>query len=422
MPQLMHRSTAIPVHRVRSRCMSTAAVHQAAERAAGASSTEGGKDPEKDPDATAKAAPATPPPSTPATGASSSSGASASPTSPPTPAAGSASSESSSAQPQGGKKKHWGPFKWLMAIGGAAAAATFAYFLHKANYNVALAELLFMQWIKDTFDPPRIPQNVTNAKFQVALHPDLQHELGTYFLQLDLDKENGVRRTDALALVEKLGFPSAKEYDETVDTWLRRGRKQESDKKKLMGCCLQEVAELVESLILLEEKSATNQGIDSGASSFAAQQLDSGTAPSHQDATTASSSSAGAAAAPTPMSSSQQRVYERLKELNPTPTPSLLPPFIARPKYHPRPVMGSPPHREEEEKTQDAEELDMYELELAQLKRLEAEIIQRKTRRGLSEVESARLGDIRADIAETQRRIRTLKNKGTLFGWGIGKY
>ncbi|OEH77615.1 hypothetical protein cyc_07886 [Cyclospora cayetanensis] len=70
-----------------------------------------------------------------------------------------------------------------------------------SDMNVAKAEWRMSQKLKTLALGEKAPlRAVAESRFQTGLPREMQDNLALYFLQLDVDKPNGVRRTDALAL------------------------------------------------------------------------------------------------------------------------------------------------------------------------------------------------------------------------------
>ncbi|CDJ45540.1 hypothetical protein, conserved, partial [Eimeria tenella] len=107
-------------------------------------------------------------------------------------------------------------------------------------FNVAKAEWRMSRKVRKLFvgeDP--LPRAAVASKYKTALSQEAADELALYFIQLDIDKPNGVRRSDALALVASLGFDPK---NKVCGNFVRSGKGRPI-----------EVAELIEALLLDEE-------------------------------------------------------------------------------------------------------------------------------------------------------------------------
>ncbi|KAF8820897.1 hypothetical protein IE077_002681 [Cardiosporidium cionae] len=129
-------------------------------------------------------------------------------------------------------------------------AGYFAYYLYLFDFNLSKLEWKILSTIKRLFWGTGKEDTTNRSKFLLSLSDETQKQIALHFLQFDLDKENGVRRSDALDLVEQLGF--------SVETsvckdFVMNGRGRGYDAKKFSGCSIQEFGELIEALILEEE-------------------------------------------------------------------------------------------------------------------------------------------------------------------------
>eukprot|EP00920_Eleutheroschizon_duboscqi_P012690 GHVT01030058.1.p1 GENE.GHVT01030058.1~~GHVT01030058.1.p1 ORF type:complete len:519 (+),score=141.44 GHVT01030058.1:378-1934(+) len=134
------------------------------------------------------------------------------------------------------------------------------YFLREAEYNVAKAELLIARALVNFFYGAAAPPSPAslNSKFSLALPEELQRELSLYFIQLDIDKENGFRRSDALLFLEQVGLAAD---EAVVSRFIQAGKGKHASAKKLSGCTLQEFAELVEAALLESEEASPGAAV-----------------------------------------------------------------------------------------------------------------------------------------------------------------
>ncbi|PHJ20894.1 hypothetical protein CSUI_005273 [Cystoisospora suis] len=162
---------------------------------------------------------------------------------------------------QGRKWSFWQICCFSFGIGVAGVAA---YLIHDCDYNVAKAEWVAAERIGNLFfkrsrEGPR-QEAANRSKFSVGLSPELQKELALFFLQLDLDKPNGVRRSDIMDFIGKLGFSTT---SNACKSFLESGKGRTLDKKRVSGVTLQEFAAFVEDLLLEEELSGAKEAEDS---------------------------------------------------------------------------------------------------------------------------------------------------------------
>ncbi|CBZ49911.1 conserved hypothetical protein [Neospora caninum Liverpool] len=199
-------------------------------------------------------------PPSPASEAAASAGAASAPPEGSSPSPSSAPSSQSEGEKERSEEKSdskWGFRHYFFSALGLGLAGGFVYVLAENDFNVAKAEWAVGEKIrarvfKYTRTGPR-EDAADRSRFNVGLGDDLQKEIAIFFLQLDLDKPNGVRRSDVMDLVEKLGFsPSSG----VCKLFLETGQGRTADVKRVSGVSLQEFAELLEGLILEEELEA----------------------------------------------------------------------------------------------------------------------------------------------------------------------
>nr|CAJ20655.1 hypothetical protein TgIb.1820 [Toxoplasma gondii RH] len=162
----------------------------------------------------------------------------------PSPSSSPLSESSSSSQdkekPQETSENKWGFRHYFFGSLGLGLAGGFVYVLAENDFNVAKAEWAIGEKIrarvfKYTRNGPR-QEAADNSKFSVGLSEELQKEIALFFLQLDLDKPNGVRRSDVMELVKKLGFsPSSG----VCKIFLENGQGRTADVKRVSGVTLQ---------------------------------------------------------------------------------------------------------------------------------------------------------------------------------------
>ncbi|CDJ70215.1 hypothetical protein ENH_00079670 [Eimeria necatrix] len=124
----------------------------------------------------------------------------------------SSSSSNGSSSSSSSSSSSWWPVRltWtsgLAAVFGASFSAWFLYEVVESDFNVAKAEWRMSRKVRKLFvgeDP--LPRAAVASKYKTALSQEAADELALYFIQLDIDKPNGVRRSDALGLVASLGF------------------------------------------------------------------------------------------------------------------------------------------------------------------------------------------------------------------------
>ncbi|EKX72662.1 conserved hypothetical protein [Theileria equi strain WA] len=118
---------------------------------------------------------------------------------------------------------------------------------------------------------PKRHQAIANSRFNVALCDELKTELCRYFVNLDIKKDNGVRRADALCFLEEVGIiknepvetkekPKTSE-DKIIEKFISLGHGQTKTLRTLSGCTLQEFCELIEALVM-EERLKSNAAFE----------------------------------------------------------------------------------------------------------------------------------------------------------------
>ncbi|XP_026192977.1 uncharacterized protein LOC34623750 [Cyclospora cayetanensis] len=139
-----------------------------------------------------------------------------------------------------------------------------------SDMNVAKAEWRMSQKLKTLALGEKAPlRAVAESRFQTGLPREMQDNLALYFLQLDVDKPNGVRRTDALALatmvrralsVNATGVVCAKASIKATESCsssralrISSSAMPVHDSGEALSAFSQEVGELIEALVLHEE-------------------------------------------------------------------------------------------------------------------------------------------------------------------------
>lgn len=130
------------------------------------------------------------------------------------------------------------------------AAIYLAYVLHKCGYNVGKFELyLFIRFNNLLFGKKIQQEAAVNSSFQSAFKEPLQDHLATFFIQLDADKENGVRRSDVIEFVQnEVGWDV--QNTTAKNDFLQNAKGRTLEAKLLSGCSLQECIDFFESLCL----------------------------------------------------------------------------------------------------------------------------------------------------------------------------
>ncbi|KFG29195.1 hypothetical protein TGP89_209680 [Toxoplasma gondii p89] len=344
----------------------------------------------------------------------------------PSPSSSPLSESSSSSQdkekPQETSENKWGFRHYFFGSLGLGLAGGFVYVLAENDFNVAKAEWAIGEKIrarvfKYTRNGPR-QEAADNSKFSVGLSEELQKEIALFFLQLDLDKPNGVRRSDVMELVKKLGFsPSSG----VCKIFLENGQGRTADVKRVSGVTLQDFAELLEGLILEEELEAAGGSepteADSSSGLFNAEETEQGT----------STDPATHAQGERRKENSHDRLLNYFRGVNRTTTmPSTVPPCYTESAHEiPPSRMNSQGKTSGEvaplndatgaatggQNGQDAEadssanELQLLQLQLAGAEKLVKDLSSLKARRGLSDAENARLENAKSEVKTVQQEI-----------------
>eukprot|EP00922_Rhytidocystis_sp_ex-Travisia-forbesii_P022669 GHVS01033196.1.p1 GENE.GHVS01033196.1~~GHVS01033196.1.p1 ORF type:complete len:438 (-),score=132.09 GHVS01033196.1:668-1981(-) len=243
-----------------------------------------------------------------------------------------------------------------VVVGGVTLLYSF-YVLHKYDYSMGKAELhMHRNWLKLCYGKDSPSEALLNSQFRTSLGVD--EEIAKYFIQLDADKSNGVRRSDAVDLVQEemevdLSTSVAK------NDFINRGKGRTLESKTLSGCSLQEFASFLEAIYL--------EGEDREA--FVS------------------------------------KLNAKLKQLNKT--AASLPTSAWTSALSGPPVIGG--YREEGNKLQEdeAEEEEMIDLEIEALAKLKQQLRNLRQRRQLSEAESERL----SQVEETHKQLERDKTQ-----------
>jgi len=267
-------------------------------------------------------------------------------------------------------------FRIILGATGVGVAGTFLYFLHLADYNPGRAEQLLSDRVAKLFskEPVRSESEV-NSQFIVSLDPSTQVQMAAYFIQLDLDKETGVRRSDILELLPELGFSVD---SAVVKNFLAKGRGRTAERKRLSGCSMQEFAEVMEGLILEEIAAPSISADEPPAESKMAK-------PSN---TPKGDSNSGSSE----MMRVEDRVATKLREKNKVVSKLSFPPLAF-------PIVNAPRHQISSQNEEDAPSDDeVTELDIARLSKLKKELQLLHQRSGLSVAQASRLMDINREL------------------------
>eukprot|EP00388_Colpodella_angusta_P003319 GDKJ01011737.1.p1 GENE.GDKJ01011737.1~~GDKJ01011737.1.p1 ORF type:complete len:277 (+),score=71.02 GDKJ01011737.1:16-846(+) len=151
----------------------------------------------------------------------------------------------------------------LRYVLGIPSALTATYYLYKSDGDPFKAWGMFENTCTELrYGPPIIPRNKKNSKFESFFSPETKALIGGYFLQLDLDKENGVTRNDVIEFLNKAGF-SESDFKDEFGSFIARGRGGTPQRKRVSGCSLQEAVEFMEKIVQASEKKS-NPSDDSG--------------------------------------------------------------------------------------------------------------------------------------------------------------
>jgi len=311
------------------------------------------------------------------------------------PSDGSAGAEPDVVPPERGFSKLY----IFLGVVGAGVAGTCLYFLHLANYNPGLAEQLLSAKVASLFSKePTPPEAQVNSQFNVSLDATTQVQIAAYFIQFDLDKETGVRRSDVLALLPELGFSAE---SPVVKNFLDKGRGRTAERKRLSGCSMQEFAEAIEALILEEvaaaptaSQSGESSSSESSSSESSSSESGSQRAPAGETDDSSRSNSSSSSYA---VSEAEDRVSKKLREKNRVVNPLAFPP-LAFP-ITTTPGSGRSKRNDEEDEYEEApSEGEIIELDIARLSKLKKDLQSIQQRSGLSEAQASRLSEINKEL------------------------
>ncbi|KEP62366.1 UNVERIFIED_CONTAM: hypothetical protein HHA_209680 [Hammondia hammondi] len=325
--------------------------------------------------------------------------------------------------PQETSENRWRFRHYFFGFLGLGLAGGFVYVLAENDFNVAKAEWAIGEKIrarvfKYTRNGPR-QEAADNSKFSVGLSEDLQKEIALFFLQLDLDKPNGVRRSDVMELVKKLGFsPSSG----VCKIFLENGQGRTADVKRVSGVSLQDFAELLEGLILEEEVDAA------GGSKPTEAESSSGLVNGEKTEEGASTDPATHAEGERRKENPRDRLLNYFRGVNRTTTmPSTIPPCYTEYAHEVPPARMNSQGKtssgeaaplndaagtatggqngQEVEADRPANELQLLQLQLAGAEKLVKDLSSLKARRGLSDAENARLENAKSEVKIVQQEI-----------------
>ncbi|CRG98068.1 conserved Plasmodium protein, unknown function [Plasmodium gallinaceum] len=124
------------------------------------------------------------------------------------------------------------------------------YKVYKNDMNLSKAEESIIRDFVKLFYSYEEKNSVKNSQFLTCLNEDLSRQIAMYFIQLDTDKSSGFLINDAVNFLSELNI---NEDNEIIKKFIKKGNGKSIELKKLSGCSLQEFAELIESLILVNK-------------------------------------------------------------------------------------------------------------------------------------------------------------------------
>ncbi|KAL8275125.1 hypothetical protein Esti_001004 [Eimeria stiedai] len=341
----------------------------------------------------------------------------------------SSSNSSSSKDSCGSSSKGWFEWTWPRALGTISALSVGAWFvkeLSDSGFNFGKAEWVISAKVKRLLlggDWERTSRAAPDSRFEVGLSQELQNELALYFIQLDLDKPNGVRRSDALALVEQLGFSARSQI---CADFVRKGKGKPIPQLALRGFCMQEAGELLEALLLHEEANPTPPSASHQKQEEEQQQQQQRQQPErngmegelHAAAAAAAADADADAVAPCslPGERPQARVLRLLREANrrASPTAWTVPPVdsvlrvLSKQQQQHQEQQQQQQQQQQEGGEGDGEAREALELRLTAIDRLLQDFTSLDARRGLGEAEKKRRETLKAERKELQRKLRDM--------------
>ncbi|PFH31888.1 hypothetical protein BESB_023800 [Besnoitia besnoiti] len=318
---------------------------------------------------------------------------------------------------------------------------SFTYLLVENDFNVAKTEWVIGEKIRAAVfatargDPRQ--DAIDHSRFCVGLSDELRRELAIFFLQLDLDKPNGVRRSDVIELIGKLGFSAS---SGVCKIFLEAGKGRTADVKRVAGVTLQEFAELIEGLILEEELDETKGSTEQLNNAGNIKSPVSGSAPlPASEGEPESDKQTTQNHANEPREKAAYRVLKYFRDINKTTTvPSTIPSCYAEladvptgpPKRShdeassgaaavnaPQQGVSQPPSgagtivtvradvQDSNTAADTADELQSFRLQMGRAERVVRDLSALKARRGLSEAENTRLEDAKSEVKMLQQEI-----------------
>ncbi|KAK2196156.1 hypothetical protein BdWA1_002756 [Babesia duncani] len=152
--------------------------------------------------------------------------------------------------------------KIVTGIVGTVISLYGSYLFISSDYDVRRARRRFSMHVNGLiYGNDLLPRQyaLINSQYNVALECELKRELAKYFINLDNLKENGVRRSDVLALLEALGIPLD---NHVIEKFINRGDGDLKELRKISGCSIQEFGELLEYLVI-EQRINSNDAFES---------------------------------------------------------------------------------------------------------------------------------------------------------------
>ncbi|CRG98432.1 conserved Plasmodium protein, unknown function [Plasmodium relictum] len=148
------------------------------------------------------------------------------------------------------KKKKWSKLKIFAYSFNIVFFSYVIYKVYKNDMNLSKAEESIIKDFVKLFYSYEEKNSVKNSQFLTCLNESLNKQIAMYFIQLDTDKISGFLINDAVNFLSELNI---NENNEIVKKFIKKGNGKNMELKKLSGCSLQEFAELIESLILVNK-------------------------------------------------------------------------------------------------------------------------------------------------------------------------
>ncbi|KAI4841238.1 hypothetical protein MKS88_000476 [Plasmodium brasilianum] len=158
-----------------------------------------------------------------------------------------------------GKKKR-SKMKIIGYVLTTLACSYIIYKVYKNDMNLSKAEESIIKDLVNLIYTYEEKMSIQNSKFVTCLSENLNKQIAMYFLQLDADKNSGFLINDAVNFLSELNI---REDNTIVKNFIKNGNGKTTELKKLSGCSLQQFAELIENLILVNKtKNENDQGND----------------------------------------------------------------------------------------------------------------------------------------------------------------